>query len=522
MALSTTTSQVEYFGTNTTNQVCPVPFRFFEETDLEVSLLDANNEVTVLPVESYIVLGTDTPSGGSVMILSPVPTTTKIAIVRNVPETQLVSFTTGDRLPASTIERALDKVTMLVQEVARGVAKSLRFTDVVTTQPPLTPVPASVLGTDENNQISFTPTAPATGAAPFFLAAPSAGAVPTFIPLPGITTDRLVDLAVTTGKIADKAVIPEKIGGNPTFGQYVLGSAGGIVGWLLPSTTALEDDAVITPKLLDGAVTTPKLEDNAVTDAKLSASTSDDALRAVTTSHIRNNAVTANKLRSSDTDDALRAVTTNHFRDLSVTTGKLADNSVTSLKLASSATTDADRAVTSNHLRDGAVTGSKLAENAVTFRELAAGAAIQFTAVTIGGRPVTNANIGATFTLVPTTATGIEVGGLDFTPRMIGSTLLLRFTGYVVTDVACHVGFSIFQGTTLLRSFRVVPGAANWSAAVAVEVVATSASLTSQRFTVRMYKIANNTTTTYARLNGFNGSELGPSSASLFTITEFK
>jgi len=539
MALATTTSTIQYNGTNTANQVCPVPFRFFVNTDLVVQTLNASGVLTTLTLGThYSVTGADQTNGGSVTILAATPTTTKIQISRDVPETQLVSFTTGDRLPASTLERALDKLTMLVQEVGRGLLRTIRFSDLVPTQPVLTPSSASVLGTDATNTMTFIGSTAATGATPYFLAAPTAGGVPSFVALPSITETRLANDAVSTEKIQNDAVIPSKIGGNPAVGQWVLGSTNGEVVWQLPSSTGIDDNSV----------TTTKLADDAVTAAKLSESATDDSVRAVTDNHIRNNAVGSAKLRSDATTDANRAVTTNHIRD----------NAVTGAKIISDAVNDANRPITRDHIRNGAISENKLSgdssdlndnaravvtdtirNGAVTNAKLATGS-VDFAKVSSGmvvGRAYTQSTAVFSLTgntpqltnpatnVLPTSTQGLQILTLNYTPKALNNIMVARFYAVNQTGTtALNVGTMIFEGTTC-RAFNLKNRpASTWDFFEVSTNIVVATDLSQRSFTARIGLLgATAGTTNLLFINqGSGGALWGGATQLILEVTEYK
>jgi hypothetical protein len=515
MAISTTGSQALYSGTNVANQVCPFPYVFFTNSDLVVETLSSTNVLTTLVLgTNYSVSGANSAIGGSVTIFLPVPTTTKISITRNLPETQLVSFTTGDRFPASIMERALDRLTMLVQEVMRGVTKSLRMADVGANQPPLLPIASSVLTTNSANEIKFTSSASATGASPYFLVANTAGGTPQFVPLPtitdtrigtgavtttkiadanvttakiadaNVTTTKIADANVTTAKIADNAVTgakiadanvttakiadanvtPAKIGGNPATDQYILGSSAGIVSWQLPSTTTLQDGAVTTAKLATDAVTTTKIADANVTTAKIA--------------------------------------------DANVTTAKIADANVTTAKIA-----------------DNAVTGAKIADSAITFRELATGTPIQLQTSLISGRVATNLQLVSAangYSVAPLATTGLQIVSLSFTKKISSSKLLIRFQGNFSAAPVMHFGCALFAGTTLLCSVRAYAPVAAAQVVVPLEFWYTTTAMTAVAYTIRIYKLNEAITANYLRLNGYTSNEFGNTLKSSISITEIK
>ena len=534
MAIATTASQVNVLGTNVAGQVVPFPYRFFTNSDLIVQTFNTlNGAIATLALNTdYTVTGADNVGGGSVTIVNAVPTTTQITIVRDVPETQTVSFATGDRLPASILERALDKLTMLVQETNRQVVKALRFADVNVSQPPLAPLANSVLTTDANNQISFVPTSVVTGDAPYFLRAATAGATPTFASIPSMTASRLASNSVTTSKIAASNVTPDKIGGNPTTGQWVLGSTNGTVVWQLPSTTGFDDDSVTTTKIADDAVTAQKLQsdptvdtnravttshirNNAVGEAQLASDATTDANRAVTTDHIRDNAVTAEKVMSSSSSNWLRAITTDHIRT----------DAITDSKLSKSATVDATRCVTTNAIRNSAVTTDKLADSSVDFSKVASGmvvgrAYIQSTALaTLNGQTpklVSPATVAA-----PLVTQGLQILSLSYTPKALGNILVIRFyTPAVMGATALSVGTMLFENSTC-KAFNCITAVAHHWRTLEVstnrEVVS---NLNARTFTSRVGLFGGPTTA--ATLLTTNTALWGGTSQMMLEITEYK
>lgn len=345
MAISTTISSIQYSGTSTANQACPVPFYFFQNSELTVTLLSSANVLTQL-VEgtNFTVTGAGVQTGGTVTILQAVPTTSKITISRNVSETQLSSYTTGDRFPASTLEKSLDKLTMLVQQVSRAVSRSFRFSDEGSAQSALLPQPNSALGVDSSNQLKFFTTSSATGTAPYFFSATSASASPAFAPIPNntIASAMIADSAVTSAKLAT---------GSVGSTQLATGSVG---------TTQIADSAVTSAKLATGAVGTTQIADSAITSAKL-------ATGAVGSTQLATGAVGSTQL-------ATGAVGSTQLASSAVTTEKLANGAVGSNQLAAGAvgsTQLAAGAVASDRIASGAVGSTQLATSAVGTTQIA-------------------------------------------------------------------------------------------------------------------------------------------------------
>jgi len=186
------------------------------------------------------------------------------------------------------------------------------------------------------------------------------------------------------------------------------------LGYALPTISAIPNNTVSTNSIVDDAVTSAKLRDDASVDANRAVTTNHIRDLAVTTGKLADDAVTADKLRDDAATDANRAVTTNHIRDLAVSTGKLADNAVTDAKLSSDASVDANRAVNTNHIKDNAVTTAKIANNAVTNAKLSSSATTDADRAvgtdSIKDNAVTNAKLGGGITAAKLVNSGVTAG----------------------------------------------------------------------------------------------------------------
>lgn len=150
MAIQSEISQISYLGNGSAGTGYPVPFYFFEDTDLKVSRTDAAGIVTQLTHGAhYSVSGAGNPSGGSVMTTTAYGGSDRISIVRTVPATQLLVYDENDRFPAKSHERGLDRLTMLAQQLSRSGKRCLRVAD---SQPEIPPfdarIPNSLTGLD--------------------------------------------------------------------------------------------------------------------------------------------------------------------------------------------------------------------------------------------------------------------------------------------------------------------------------------------------------------------------------------
>lgn len=153
MTVSSSVNKVTYSG-NSATLVFPVNYYFLENSHLKVILRTADGieNVQVLTT-NYTVTGAGNPAGGSVTMLVAPPTGTTLTIVRNVPATQETDYLANDPFPAESHERALDKLTMLVQENEEAIGRAL----VIPVSTPITvsttlanPSPFGIFAWNEN------------------------------------------------------------------------------------------------------------------------------------------------------------------------------------------------------------------------------------------------------------------------------------------------------------------------------------------------------------------------------------
>ncbi len=108
------------FAGNGVQTVFTVLFKFLADTDLNVLLIDDTTGVAVLQTltTDYSVTGAGDDAGGTVTMVVAPPTGQTLRIVRWVPFTQQTDYLENDKFPAETHEDALDKLTILVQQIA--------------------------------------------------------------------------------------------------------------------------------------------------------------------------------------------------------------------------------------------------------------------------------------------------------------------------------------------------------------------------------------------------------------------
>lgn len=124
MTVSTTVNRASYVGNGST-ATYPYPFRIFLTSDLLVYIDGVLNVLTV----DYTVTGVGNVAGGNIVLVAGNLGNGKIlTIVRSLPETQLVDYVANDSFPAETHEAALDRLTMLIQQVHGLIASIPRLT----------------------------------------------------------------------------------------------------------------------------------------------------------------------------------------------------------------------------------------------------------------------------------------------------------------------------------------------------------------------------------------------------------
>lgn len=127
MTVTTDTASITHSTDGSTVEF-PVSFYFLNENDLLVDLISAAGVLTRLILGSnYTVDGAGNQDGGSVTTVATYAAGSTLRIYRNVAATQLTEYQQNDAFPAKTTEKALDKLTMLIQQEIAATLNSLRF-----------------------------------------------------------------------------------------------------------------------------------------------------------------------------------------------------------------------------------------------------------------------------------------------------------------------------------------------------------------------------------------------------------
>jgi hypothetical protein len=125
MTVSTNTRRVTYAGDGT-SKVFSVPFKFLANGDLKVLLASATGAETALSLDThYVVAGANAEAGGTLTMTIPPVSGERLLIKREVTRLQQVDYTPFDQFPAEANERALDRLTMAVQEDADNQTRAI-------------------------------------------------------------------------------------------------------------------------------------------------------------------------------------------------------------------------------------------------------------------------------------------------------------------------------------------------------------------------------------------------------------
>jgi microcystin-dependent protein len=142
MTINTTTSRADYAGNGVTT-VFPVPFDFFDASELRVveRVVSTGAETVLALGAGYTVTGGNGDAGAVTASVAPA-TGRNLVILRQTARTQLVDYVSADPFPAETHELALDRLTAITQEIERDVARSVRVAETDTVAVVLPPAPA--------------------------------------------------------------------------------------------------------------------------------------------------------------------------------------------------------------------------------------------------------------------------------------------------------------------------------------------------------------------------------------------
>ncbi|AEW24599.1 hypothetical protein [Escherichia coli] len=126
MTVSTEVDHNEYTGNGVTTTF-PYTFRIFQKSDLVVQVVDLNENITELILDTdYIVTGAGGYNGGNIILSKALVSGYLISISRELPVTQETDLRNQGKFFAEVHEDAFDKLTMLIQQVRSWFSLALR------------------------------------------------------------------------------------------------------------------------------------------------------------------------------------------------------------------------------------------------------------------------------------------------------------------------------------------------------------------------------------------------------------
>ncbi|MGI1966252.1 hypothetical protein ACRRAR_22980 [Citrobacter freundii] len=126
MTVSTEVDHNDYTGNGVTTSF-PYTFRIFKKSDLVVQVVDLNESITELILDTdYTVTGAGGYTGGNVVLSSPLANGYQISISRELPVTQETDLRNQGKFFAEVHEDAFDKLTMLIQQTGTIFRLALR------------------------------------------------------------------------------------------------------------------------------------------------------------------------------------------------------------------------------------------------------------------------------------------------------------------------------------------------------------------------------------------------------------
>lgn len=126
MTVSTEVDHNDYTGNGVTTSF-PYKFRIFQKSDLVVQVVDLDENITELVLDTdYDVTGAGGYAGGSVILSNPLKNGYQISISRELPVTQETDLRNQGKFFAEVHEDAFDKLTMLIQQAFGWLRLSLR------------------------------------------------------------------------------------------------------------------------------------------------------------------------------------------------------------------------------------------------------------------------------------------------------------------------------------------------------------------------------------------------------------
>lgn len=128
MTLASAVNSVSYAGNGSTTSF-PISFYFLDAADIRAILRDnaTGDETEWSQPADFTVSGAGNPSGGTLSAAAAPASGKTLFVYREVPIVQPVDYVENDAFPAESHERALDRLTMIAQQIASEIGRSFRL-----------------------------------------------------------------------------------------------------------------------------------------------------------------------------------------------------------------------------------------------------------------------------------------------------------------------------------------------------------------------------------------------------------
>lgn len=125
MTVSSALNRKSYSGDGSTVAFATSPVIFFDDSDLRVYRVDADGVATLQTITTHYTVSGGAGAVGTVTTVYTLAADEEILIIRSVPLVQEADFVNNDPSDAEVAEDALDKLTMMVQQLQEQVDRSL-------------------------------------------------------------------------------------------------------------------------------------------------------------------------------------------------------------------------------------------------------------------------------------------------------------------------------------------------------------------------------------------------------------
>jgi len=149
MTISSTTVKVSYSGNGSTT-VFAYTFKILDDDEIQVIIRSSTGTETVkTKTTDYTVSGVGSSGGGNITFLT-APTATQTVVLRRLTtQTQETDYIANDPFPADSHEDALDRITMVAQEIQEELGRAIKLSKTNT----ITSTEFTVAAADRANKI---------------------------------------------------------------------------------------------------------------------------------------------------------------------------------------------------------------------------------------------------------------------------------------------------------------------------------------------------------------------------------